>query len=84
MNQNILKRWFEQRMQQRIDEATRSGFGWAMAAFYLEDMSMLEIQSKCEPACGIDESVDSEAFDKGAHKALELLAQLHPEKDDRI
>lgn len=63
-----VKTWLKERQRRKDDEFERNGFGWAMAAFYMEGKTLEEIEG-----CYWRSDRSYVPFDKGADQAVFML-----------
>lgn len=71
-----LKKWIKERQRRKDEEAERNGFGWAMAAFYLEHKTLEEIEGYFWRS-----DYNYVPFDVGASQAVSLLTLQKREKN---
>lgn len=70
-----VKKWWQDREARIRQEMYFSGFGWAMASYYVDGWTEEQIENQ------LIHDYNSE-FDNGAVAALKTLANIHGEETD--
>lgn len=74
-----VKKWLKERQRRKDEEAERNGFGWAMAAFYLEGKTLEEIEGYYWQS-----DRHYSPFDRGADQVVFMLRRQKEEEGQCI